>query len=137
MEVCKITKQREIILQVIREADCHYTADELLAAVKSVMPTISRATVYNTLHYLVEQREILRITGEDGKDRYDKSYIPHGHAICRECHTIRDFHLQALPAMLNEAVGEYDTYELKVRYLCSKCKERINQTQSDNNKETK
>lgn len=120
----KITKQREAILQIIREADYHYTADELLAEVKTVMPTISRATVYNTLHYLEEHREILRVTGEDGKDRYDKSYIPHGHLICRECHQIRDFDLPRLPSMLKKTVGAYYTYELKVRYLCPTCREK-------------
>ena len=50
--VVDITKQREAILAIIRSAEAHYTADELLIEVKKVMPTISRATVYNTLHYL-------------------------------------------------------------------------------------
>lgn len=122
--VVSITKQREAILQIIRCADAHYTADELLAEVKKVMPTISRATVYNTLHYLEEKREILRITGEDGCDRYDKSYVPHGHLICRDCHVIRDLELPRLPNMLKRQVGAYDSYELKVRYLCPECREK-------------
>ena len=122
--VVSITKQREAILQIIRCADAHYTADELLAEVKKIMPTISRATVYNTLHYLEEKREILRITGEDGCDRYDKSYVPHGHLICRECHVIRDLELPRLPNMLKRQVGAYDSYELKVRYLCPECREK-------------
>lgn len=111
-------------MHIIREADEHYTADELLKEVKNVMPTISRATVYNTLHYLVEKGEILRITGEDGCDRYDKSHIPHGHLICRECHSIRDLDLPRLPNMLKRQIGPYDSYELKVRYLCPTCREK-------------
>ncbi len=120
----KITKQREAILHIIREADEHYTADELLPEVRKVMPTISRATVYNTLHYLEEKGEILRITGEDGCDRYDKSHIPHGHLICRECHSIKDIDLPKIANMLKRQIGAYDSYELKVRYLCPICREK-------------
>lgn len=120
----KITKQREAILQIIREADMHYTADELLAEAKKILPTISRATVYNTLHYLEEKREILRITGEDGKDRYDKSYLPHGHLICRKCGKITDLNLPKVANMIKREVGDYDSYELKVRYLCPTCREK-------------
>ena len=120
----KITKQREAILQIIREADMHYTADELLAEAKKILPTISRATVYNTLHYLEEKREILRITGEDGKDRYDKSYLPHGHLICRKCGKITDLNLPKVANMIKREVGDYDSYELKVRYLCPICREK-------------
>ena len=119
-----ITKQREAILQIIRSAEEHYTADELLAEVKKVMPTISRATVYNTLHYLEDKREILRITGEDGKDRYDKSYVPHGHLICRECGVITDLNLPKVANMIKREVGAYDSYELKVRYICPTCREK-------------
>ena len=122
--VVAITKQREAILQIIRSAEEHYTADELLAEVKKVMPTISRATVYNTLHYLEDKREILRITGEDGKDRYDKSYVPHGHLICRECGVITDLNLPKVANMIKREVGAYDSYELKVRYLCPACREK-------------
>jgi Fur family peroxide stress response transcriptional regulator len=122
LEVFEITKQREAILQIIRLSDEHYTADELWAEVKKIIPTISRATVYNTLHYLEQKREILRITGEDGKDRYDKSYIPHGHLICSKCFAIKDIHLPRLDAMIKREVGEYSSYELKVRYICPLCK---------------
>ena len=122
--VVAITKQREAILQIIRSAEEHYTADELLAEVKKVMPTISRATVYNTLHYLEDKREILRITGEDGKDRYDKSYVPHGHLICRECGVITDLNLPKVANMIKREVGAYDSYELKVRYICPTCREK-------------
>ena len=119
-----MTKQREAILHIIRSGDKHYTADELLAEVKQVVPTISRATVYNTLHYLEDKGEILRITGEDGCDRYDKSQLPHGHLICKRCNSIRDLQLPKIAAMLKREIGAYDSYELKVRYLCPTCREK-------------
>lgn len=126
-----ITKQREAILEVIRAKKCHYSADELHAEVKKIMPTVSRATVYNTLKYFEEQKIILRITGDDGTDRYDQSFIPHGHMICRECHRITDFTVPKLENALKKEAGEYESYELKVRYICPECKARINGENSD------
>lgn len=116
-----ITRQREAILNVIRTSCAHYTAEELLCEVKRIIPDVSRATVYNTLHYLEDQKLIRRISGDDGRDRYDKSFIPHGHKICTECGAIDDFEIPSLPAALTELLGEYESYELKVRYLCPKC----------------
>lgn len=117
-----ITRQREAILNIIKTSCAHYTAEELLCEAKKAIPDISRATVYNTLHYLENQKLIRRISGDDGKDRYDKSFIPHGHLICTACGRIQDLDLPDLEKKLRRAVGStYDSYELKVRYLCPEC----------------
>lgn len=119
-----MTKQREAVLNVIRATKCHYSAEELLLEVRKIMPTISRATVYNTLRYLEQKREILRIKGDDGIDRYDQSFIPHGHMICTRCNGIMDFTVPRLESALKKEAGDYESYELKVRYLCPECKKR-------------
>ena len=79
-----MTRQRAVILEVIRSDMCHHTAEEIFALAKEKLPTISRATVYNNLKSLEEEQVIRRINGEDGSARYDKSYIPHGHLFCNE-----------------------------------------------------
>ena len=118
-----MTKQRAVILEVIRSEKCHYTAEEIFERAKALMPTISRATVYNNLHSLESERLIRRITGEGAADRYDSSFIPHGHLFCIGCNRIVDFEIPCFPAILKEALAtDIDSYELKVRYLCSECK---------------
>ena len=74
-----MTRQRAIILEVIRSDMCHHTADEIFSLAKKRLPSISRATVYNNLKALEEEKIIRRINGEDGIARYDRSYILHGH----------------------------------------------------------
>ena len=118
-----MTRQRAIILEVIRSDMCHHTAEEILSLAKERLPSISRATVYNNLKALEEEKIIRRINGDDGSARYDKSYIPHGHLFCSVCKKIYDFDIPDFNTTLNrfsEAV--IDSYELTARGICPSCK---------------
>ncbi len=120
-----MTKQRAAILEVIRSERRHYTAEEIFTEAKKRLPTISRATVYNNLHSLEEERLIRRITGEGSSDRYDSSYIPHGHLFCTVCHSVTDFEVPVFSETLEKIAGaKIDSYELKVRYVCPECEKR-------------
>ena len=85
-----MTKQRAVILEVLRSDKCHHTAEELFELAKEKLPAISRATVYNNLHSLEEEQFIRRISGDGGPDRYDNSFIPHGHLVCTLCGRVID-----------------------------------------------
>ena len=119
-----MTKQRTAILGVMRRDKSHRTAEEIFALAKEVCPGISRATVYNSLRYLEENRFIRRITGEGRTARYDGSFIPHGHAICEGCNAVWDFEIPTLEREISLAIGQcFDSYELKVRTVCAACRE--------------
>lgn len=118
-----MTKQRAVILEVIRSDMCHHTADEIFTLAKERLPGISRATVYNNLKALETSKLIRRITGDSLSDRYDNSYVPHGHMICEKCGSVRDFNLRNFDKQLSDAIGsEFNSYELKVRYVCDECR---------------
>ncbi len=118
-----MTRQRAAILDVLRSDMCHHTADEIFELAKLKLPTISRATVYNNLKALEEEKIIRRITAEGTKDRYDNSYVPHGHLFCTECGAVEDFTLPDFKETLEGVAGRaIDSYELKVRYVCKKCR---------------
>ena len=117
-----MTRQKACILEVIRSDMAHHTADEILALASERLPGISRATVYNNLKALERDKLIRRITAEDSKDRYDGSFIPHGHLFCTECGEVTDFDIPDFCGMLMDYTdGRMDSYELKVRYVCKKC----------------
>ncbi len=119
-----MTKQRAAVLEVVSRECRHYTAEEVFAEAKLLLPEISRATVYNNLHALEKEQLIRRITAEGSSDRYDSSYIPHGHLFCTECGSVSDFEIPSFDIKLSEIVGDkIDSYELKVRYVCKKCKQ--------------
>ena len=119
-----MTRQRAVVLEVIRSDKCHHTAEEIFELAKGRLPTISRATVYNNLKALEEEQIIRRISGEDSVARYDSSYIPHGHLFCSGCGNIFDFTIPDFDEQLSESSGAVvDSYELKLRGLCPTCRE--------------
>ena len=44
-----MTKQRELIIQILKNNDRHLTADEIFFLAKLQMPSIAMATIYNNL----------------------------------------------------------------------------------------
>lgn len=124
-----MTKQRAVLLEIFRsEFACgqHRTADEILKEAKERMPEISRATVYNNLRSMEKEGLIRRITGDNGADFYDASFVLHGHLLCTECGDITDVGTPELYEELCRLVGkEIDSYELKVRYVCDRCRKGI------------
>ena len=123
-----MTKQRALMLSIFRSEFCngkHRTADELLAIARERMPGISRATVYNNLRSMEEEGLIRRITGEDGADMYDSSFVLHGHLICMGCKAVRDIETPRFLEEFNKLLGiKVDSYELKLRYLCDSCRSK-------------
>ena len=120
-----MTKQRAAILEVIHGDKCHRTADEIFAEAKKIYPAISRATVYNNLKALEEEKHIRRIGGEGASARYDSSYIPHGHLFCTECGGIYDFIIPDFDSLLGGYTGgTVDSYELRIKGICRDCQKQ-------------
>lgn len=119
-----MTKQRQAVLQVLRRTGGHLSAEEIFRLAKEELPTISRATVYNNLHAMEEEKSIRRIT-VDGADLYDKAYTPHPHLICEACGKVEDIPLPWLDENLERTLGEMPTsYEFKINYICPSCREK-------------
>jgi len=73
------TPQREVVFKVILEKRDHPTADEIFARVKSQMPTISLATVYNCLETLVQCGVVRQVNLERAPTRYCPNLHEHAH----------------------------------------------------------
>ena len=73
------TPQREVVFKVIVDKRDHPTADEVFARVKTEMPTISLATVYNCLETLVSCGLVRSVNFERGPTRYCPNLHPHAH----------------------------------------------------------
>ncbi len=75
----RTTPQREVVYNVLLKKRDHPTADEVFARVKSEMPTISLATVYNCLETLVQCDLVRAVNFERGPTRYCPNLAPHAH----------------------------------------------------------
>lgn len=117
-----MTKQRALILRLIRESGGHLTADEIYQRAKAEMPGIALATVYNNLIRLSEEGEIKKITFRDRTDRYDKSSVPHIHLICDHCGAVCDHPSKGLLEEMEQRLGfAVNEYELAIHYTCQNC----------------
>lgn len=121
-----LTKQREVVLQVIRETDSHLTANEVFDKSKQLLPTISFATVYNSLRYLKDAGHIAEISFGNGASRFDSLTSRHDHALCTKCGKLVDMEIELPPEVINFAAQfskfKLESIELTLRGLCPECK---------------
>lgn len=78
------TRQRTLILEILRSGNGHLTAEEVLQKARRKLPTVSLGTVYRNLHYLREQgyaREVRN--GDKGTTRFEAAGAVHAHFHCR------------------------------------------------------
>ncbi|HVF41614.1 MAG TPA: transcriptional repressor, partial [Pyrinomonadaceae bacterium] len=88
-----LTPQRRAVLRVVSESDGHLTAGEIFEAARRELPSISFATVYNSLKYLKESGLIREIHFGKASSRYDGETSRHDHAVCSQCGRLTDFDL--------------------------------------------
>ena len=120
-----LTKQREVVLQVIRDAEQHLTANEVFVAAKDRLPSISFATVYNSLRFLKEAGHIAEIQFGNGASRFDRMTSRHDHAICTKCGKLVDIEME-LPVDLLKNAAKFSKFkpesiEFTLRGLCPDC----------------
>lgn len=86
----KLTPQRMAIVQELAQDPTHPTAQELFERLRRSMPTMSFATVYNTLGALAEAGLCASLSLSPGPARFDANMEPHDHAVCDKCGNVRD-----------------------------------------------
>lgn len=118
-----MTKQRELIINILKQSDRHLTADEIFFLAKLKMPSIAMATVYNNLNAMNDAGLIRRLHIDGAADCFDKIMEPHDHLLCDACGKITDIQIPALSRTIESTLGtEIEDYELTVHYTCPDCK---------------
>ncbi len=118
-----MTKQRELIINILKQSDRHLTADEIFFLAKLKMPSIAMATIYNNLNAMNEAGLIKRLHIDGVADCFDKITEPHDHLLCDRCGKITDIKLPALTDVIEREIhSEIEDYELTVHYVCAECR---------------
>ncbi|NDY43224.1 transcriptional repressor [Dissulfurirhabdus thermomarina] len=86
----KLTPQRLAILDFLDGNTSHPSAEEIYANVSRSFPSMSFATVYNTLDALRERGQIVELNLDPAKKRFDPNTKPHHHLVCASCYKIVD-----------------------------------------------
>jgi Fur family peroxide stress response transcriptional regulator len=119
------TIQRLAVLRCLRKTKQHPTADQVLSTVRRRFPSISRATVYNTLDALTKTGMILRLHVEPTVARYDADLAPHAHFHCRVCRKVYD--MEGKTSRTVDVNSDGHLVELITTYaygVCASCRER-------------
>src|ERR1044072_9247667 len=87
----RVTPQRQVIFRLLHGVDTHPTVESLYESARSEMPTISRKTVYQTVHDLESMGEVELLDIGTGSIQVDPNVEhAHQHLVCTRCGTVRD-----------------------------------------------
>lgn len=124
------SKQREEIIEIIKNLYNHPTAEEIYFLTKQRDPAVSRSTVYRNLAVLVENAIVTQISISNGPDRYDyiKERKKHAHILCVKCNTLYNFNYDSIAKNVKEEIFEntgVNIFEdgILIKGICNSCKE--------------
>ncbi len=84
------SRQREIVLNVLRSTKTHPTANWIYEKSREQLPKISLGTVYRNLTDLLAAGEIIEVDVGDNLRHFDADVSDHIHFHCTECGAITD-----------------------------------------------
>jgi Fur family peroxide stress response transcriptional regulator len=115
------------VLRVIEESDEHLTAGEIFEAARGVLPSISFATVYNSLKFLKDEGLVREIGfGSGAASRFDRIAERHDHALCTRCGRLVDFDLPEIADLMRAAARRTrfrpESVHLTLTGVCPDCR---------------
>ncbi len=96
----RMTHQRQVILEEVRNTHAHLSADEIYARVRKRLPRVSLGTVYRNLDILASEGFIKKLEPGHPQMRFDGNTEDHYHITCINCGKVED----APTAPLDESV---------------------------------
>jgi Fur family ferric uptake transcriptional regulator len=128
----RITNQRALILELLRQGNGHMDADEVYRLARKRQPRISLSTVYRNLQTLKSMGLVDEVHFDDDHHHYevrrpkDGAVSEHHHLICQNCGKIIEFRLP-LAKMVQETVPEAKGFkitgtETRVLGYCDECR---------------
>ena len=121
----RFSRQRQMVLDVVKNRTKHPTADKVYELLKKDHPEISLGTVYRNLNLLAEMGEISRVETSSVKDHFDGNQHPHAHFVCRKCGGVFDLNLD-ISQLLQSAKGVEGSFQVEdckvlVQGVCEDC----------------
>lgn len=119
----KLTPQRLAILEYLESTREHPSAEDIYKALKDRFPSMSIATIYNTLEVLAEKGLVKTLPVDSSKKRFDTFTHPHHHFVCKKCGKIIDIEKKFEISVPEELYDfEVEEYQIVFSGLCSQCK---------------
>jgi Fe2+ or Zn2+ uptake regulation protein len=108
------TPQRLAVARFVLGTDAHPTADEVWEKARRECPTLSRATVYNTLNLLVEKGLLKSRVITEGVVVFDPHVGRHHHFVDEATGRIHDIPWEAIRVTGESALRGFEVREYQV-----------------------
>ena len=121
----RMTRQKKIILDVLRSVKTHPTADWIYKEAKKQIPGLSLGTVYRNLNLLRDNGEIMELSYGSEQSHFDGNAANHYHFRCRDCGRVYDLEVN-LPKNIENKVAcqshhHVDGHRLEFYGVCQEC----------------
>ena len=124
------SKQREIILDTLKNNVVHPTAEYIYEILKKEDSKISLATLYRNLNQLAENGIIKKIDGLESSSHYDHNTHAHYHFICDNCKKVYDISSKIAPELVKRAETETNFkiigHDIVFHGICKDCQTQNN-----------
>jgi Fe2+ or Zn2+ uptake regulation protein len=126
MKKTRNTRQRGVILDILRESHEHPTAEIIYREARRVLPNISLGTIYRNLNFLRDQGTVREIRpSEGGSSRFDGADPRHAHFHCVHCNALLDIRLpptlESVRFEEEEKISAVSLVDLHVIGSCTGC----------------
>ena len=117
--------QRIKILEHLCAHEGHFTADEIYEVLVGDMPTLSKATVYNTMNTFAGVGLVRVLSLDEHEQRFDVTTHTHGHFKCQSCGAIINFPID-IDSLRIKALEAFRVKEKNIYFygLCPECIEK-------------
>ena len=111
-----------MILKYLVENQCHPSVEQIFSALRDSIPTLSKATVYNTLNLFIEAKLVRTLAIEENETRFDIVMQNHGHFKCTSCGAIYNFAVN-IDLFLTDDLRGFQIAEKNVHFhgICPAC----------------
>lgn len=125
----RVTNQRALIMEIIRQGGGHLDADEIYRQAREKEPRLSLSTVYRTLQMLKKRGLVEELHFDEGHHHYEvKPSSEHHHMVCLDCGRVIEFD-RPLSKYIKRNVPEAKDFditatELRMTGYCPECRRR-------------
>lgn len=122
------TKQRQIVIDILRGIEGHFSLEELTEKVQKRDAKIGSITIYRTVKVLLQRGILEGVDLPDGSRKYEVIKGHHDHIVCENCGAIYEFHDEEIEK-IQEKIAQKEGIDLTGHRMilygknCEKCRE--------------
>lgn len=119
----KVTPQRLGMLSIIGDRG-HVSIEDLYTDIRKDFSSISVATLYKNINFMIEVNLLKEIKIPNSKSKYEIVKEEHSHMVCKQCFKLEDLEL-SLNSIVNSASKKsgylFDDNALVLSGICPSC----------------